>query len=114
MDDCMFCRIIKGEIPSIKIYEDELVYAFEDINPQAPVHVLIIPKKHFASLNEMKKEDEQTVGHIFLIAAKIAEEKGIEKAGYRTVFNTNKSAGQVVFHLHAHLLGGRDFSWPPG
>jgi len=110
----MFCRIIKGEIPSVKVYEDDTVYAFEDINPQAPVHVLIIPKKHFASLNEMQDEDEQVVGHIFKTAAEIAKTKGINESGYRTVFNTNKDAGQVVFHLHAHLLGGRSFSWPPG
>lgn len=112
--DCLFCKMVKGEIDTKKVYEDEKIFAFEDINPQAPVHILIIPKKHFASLNEMEEVDKELVGHMFFTAAKIAKEKDIAESGYRTVFNTNKGAGQAVFHLHMHLLGGRQLSWPPG
>lgn len=114
MSDCLFCKIIKGEINSKKVYEDKNVFAFEDINPQAPIHILIVPKKHISSLNDLNEEDKEIVGDIFLAAKKIAKEKNIDKSGYRTVFNTGPDAGQAVFHLHLHLLGGRKFSWPAG
>lgn len=104
--DCIFCRIIKGEIPSIKVYEDETVYAFKDINPMAPVHVLIIPKVHIASINEVTAENSAVIAHIYEIAAKLAKELGISESGYRVVSNCGADAGQTVFHLHFHLLGG--------
>jgi histidine triad (HIT) family protein len=110
---CLFCRILRGEIPSKKVYEDENVFAFEDINPQAPTHVLIIPKKHFAGLKEARVEDAELIGQCHLVAAEIARERKIEH-GYRTVLNVGPGAGQSVFHLHVHLLGGRHLSWPPG
>ena len=113
MSDCLFCRIPKKEIPSKAVYEDEQVYAFEDINPAAPVHVLIIPKKHISTLNDISDGDKELAGHLLFVAGKIAKEKGFAEAGYRTVFNVNKDGGQVVFHLHLHLLGGRLFKWPP-
>jgi len=112
--DCLFCKIINKEIQAKTVYEDEKVLAFEDINPQAPIHILIIPKKHFANLNEMTEDDKEVVGHMFLVAGRIAKEKGVSENGYRAVFNTNKDAGQEVFHIHMHLLGGRKFAWPPG
>ncbi|MCX8094271.1 MAG: histidine triad nucleotide-binding protein [Candidatus Goldbacteria bacterium] len=114
MQDCLFCKIIKGEIKSKKVFENESVFAFEDINPTAPIHILIVPKKHFASLNEMTPQDKDIVGEIFLAAKNIAKEKNIDKSGYRTVFNTGPDAGQAVHHIHLHLLGGRKFSWPAG
>lgn len=114
MDDCLFCKIIKGEIKSTKVFENETVFAFEDINPKAPVHILIVPKRHIASLNEITSEDKEILGEILLAAKNIAKEKNIEKSGYRTVFNTGPDAGQAVFHIHLHLLGGRKFSWPAG
>ena len=104
--DCIFCRIIKGEIPSTKVYEDETVYAFKDINPMAPVHVLIIPKVHIASINEVTAENRAVIAHIYEIAAKLAKELGISESGYRVVSNCGADAGQTVFHLHFHLLGG--------
>ncbi len=104
--DCIFCRIIKGEIPSTKVYEDETVYAFKDINPMAPVHVLIIPKVHIASINEVTAENSAVIAHIYEIAAKLAKELGISESGYRVVSNCGADAGQTVFHLHFHLLGG--------
>lgn len=112
--DCLFCKIISGEIPSDKVYEDELVYAFNDISPTAPTHVLIIPKKHIATLNDITEDDEKIIGHIYSVARKIAKEKGISHDGYRIVSNCNKNAGQTVFHIHFHLLGGREFGWPAG
>lgn len=111
--DCLFCRILRGEIPSKKVYEDEHVLAFEDISPKAPTHVLIIPKKHFAGLKEAQAEDAEVIGRCHLAAAEIARQRGIEQ-GYRTVLNVGPGAGQSVFHLHVHLLGGRHLSWPPG
>ena len=111
--DCLFCKIIAGQIPSKKVYEDERAYAFEDINPQAPTHVLIIPKRHVAGLKEAQAEDAEIIGYCHLVAAKLARERGIED-GYRTVFNVGPHAGQSVFHLHLHLLGGRSLKWPPG
>lgn len=113
-DDCLFCKIIAGEIPSTKVYEDALCYAFDDINPQAPVHVQIIPRKHIATINELAAEDEPMVGHLVTVAAKIAKERGVAESGYRTLFNCNRSAGQSVFHIHLHLIGGRSLGWPPG
>ena len=112
--DCLFCKIINKDIKSKEVYEDDKVFAFEDINPQAPLHVLIVPRKHFANLNDMKEEDEGLVGHMLSTAAKIAKEKGVAEKGYRTVFNTNSDAGQEVFHIHLHVLGGRKMTWPPG
>jgi histidine triad (HIT) family protein len=110
---CLFCRIIRGEIPSKKVYEDADVFAFEDINPQAPTHVLVIPKRHFAGLKEAQHEDAELIGRCHLVAAQIARQRKIEN-GYRTVLNVGAGAGQSVFHLHVHLLGGRSLSWPPG
>ena len=111
--DCLFCRILRGEVPSKKIYEDERVYAFEDINPQAPTHVLIVPRKHIRGLKEATAEDAELIGHCHLVAAQIGRQRGIEE-GYRTVFNVGPRSGQSVFHLHLHLLGGRSLHWPPG
>ena len=113
MADCLFCRIIRGEVPSRKVYEDELVYAFEDLNPQGPTHVLVIPKKHISGLKEAVAEDAELVGRCHLAAAQIARERSIED-GYRTVLNVGPRAGQSVFHLHVHLIGGRSLQWPPG
>ena len=113
MSACLFCRILRGEIPSKKVYEDERAYAFEDINPQAPTHILIIPKKHVVGLKEAGPEDAELLGYCQLVAARIARERKIED-GYRTVFNVGPRAGQSVFHLHLHLLGGRNLGWPPG
>ena len=112
--DCLFCKIIKGEIPSSKVYEDELIYAFRDIEPQAPVHILIIPKVHIASANELNEENSAIVGHIFNVAAKIAKSEGIAEGGYRIVNNCGADGGQTVGHLHFHMLGGRSLAWPPG
>jgi len=113
MPDCIFCRIIRGEAPAKKVYEDERAFVFEDINPQAPTHVLIIPKKHIVGLKEAQAEDAEIIGYLHLMAAQIARQRGIE-GGYRTVFNVGPRAGQSVFHLHLHLLGGRSLRWPPG
>ena len=112
--DCLFCKIIKGEIPSAKVYEDDKVYAFRDIEPQAPVHILIIPKEHIASANELTEENASIVGHIFAVAAKIAKEEGIAEGGYRIVNNCGQDGGQTVGHLHFHMLGARSLAWPPG
>ncbi len=111
-DDCLFCRIVRREIPAQLVFEDEHVVAFRDINPQAPVHVVIVPREHVASLNDVT--DAALVGRLSLAAAKIALAEGVADSGYRTVINTNRDAGQTVFHLHLHLLGGRHLSWPPG
>jgi len=113
LNDCLFCRIIRGEIPSKKVYEDDHTYAFEDINPQAPTHVLVVPKKHLRGLKEAIAQDAETIGHCQLAAASIARQRAIED-GYRTVLNVGPRAGQSVFHLHVHLLGGRNLQWPPG
>jgi histidine triad (HIT) family protein len=110
---CLFCRILRGEIPSKKVYEDEHVYAFEDIDPKAPTHILVIPKKHFAGLKEAQAEDAELIGRCHLAAAEIARQRKIEQ-GYRTVLNVGPGAGQSVFHLHVHLVGGRQLGWPPG
>ena len=114
MTDCLFCKIIEREIPASIVYEDERVLAFNDINPQAPTHVLVVPKRHIATLNDVASGDDQIVGEVIRRAAAIAKERGISAGGYRTVFNTNREAGQTVFHIHLHLLGGRPMHWPPG
>ncbi|MEE0981013.1 MAG: histidine triad nucleotide-binding protein [Acutalibacteraceae bacterium] len=111
--DCLFCKIINGDIPSAKVYEDETVFAFRDIEPQAPVHILIIPKQHIKSVTEITPENSAVVAHIFEVAAKIAEDEGLTD-GYRIVNNCGDSAGQTVKHLHFHLMGGREFTWPAG
>ena len=111
--DCLFCRIVRGDIPSKKVYEDEDVFAFEDIQPQAPTHVLIVPKTHFPGLKEAGGEHAELIGRCHLAAAQIARQRNIEQ-GYRTVLNVGPDAGQSVFHLHVHLLGGRSLGWPPG
>ena len=111
--DCIFCKIVSGEIPSTKVYEDDTVVAFNDLSPQAPVHVLIIPKEHIASCDEVTDENSAVVGHIFAVAAKIAKEKGLTN-GYRVVNNCGEEGGQTVHHLHFHLMGGRQFTWPAG
>jgi len=112
--DCLFCKIISGDIPSNKIYEDKDVYAFHDINPAAPSHVLIIPKKHLHDITEAKDQDTELIGKLVLRANTIAEEIGLTENGFRYVINTGSDGGQTVFHLHLHLLGGRPMSWPPG
>ena len=111
---CLFCKIIAGEVPSKKVYEDDQLYAFEDINPQAPLHALIVPRRHIATLNDLTKQDDELVGSMLRRAAVIAKERGFDSSGYRTVFNCNSAAGQTVFHIHLHVLGGRSLSWPPG
>ena len=111
--NCLFCRILRGEIPAKKVHEDDHVFAFEDVNPQAPTHVLIIPKRHFAGLKEAQAADAELIGRCHLAAAHIAHQRNIEN-GYRTVLNIGPGAGQSVFHLHVHLLGGRPLTWPPG
>ena len=109
MEDCLFCKIIKGEIPSTKVYEDDEILAFKDINPAAPIHILVIPKKHIESLAHMQKEDEAIVGKIYGVINKIAEEKGFKDNGYRVIVNCGKDAGQEVMHLHFHVLAGAKF-----
>ena len=114
MTDCLFCKIANRDIPASIVYEDARVLAFSDIDPQAPTHVLVIPKRHIASLNEIGVEDDQLLGELVRRAAAIAKERGLSAGGFRAVFNTNRDAGQTVFHLHLHLLGGRSMTWPPG
>ena len=114
MADCLFCKIIGGQIPGAIVYQDDRLVAFKDVNPQAPMHVLIVPRRHIASLNELSGEDDALVGEMIRRAAALAKEHGHSQRGYRTVFNCNADAGQTVFHIHLHVLGGRAFSWPPG
>ena len=114
MSDCLFCRIARAEIPVRKVHEDAELLAFEDIDPQAPVHVLVIPKRHVATLNDLAPEDDALVGRLVRTAARIAKERGIDERGWRLVANVNGEGGQVVFHVHAHVLGGRGMGWPPG
>lgn len=113
MDDCLFCKIIDGKIPAKKVTEDDRAFAFRDINPQAPTHVLVVPKKHIASLDVLDDGDAALVGHLHVVARKIAADEGL-KDGWRVVFNTGRNAGQTVFHIHLHVLGGRPLGWPPG
>jgi histidine triad (HIT) family protein len=114
MPDCLFCRIIRREIPATIVSENDRVIAFNDINPQGPTHVLVIPKRHISSLNDLTAGDDELVGEMIRSAASIAADRGIAMSGYRTVFNTNSDAGQEVFHIHLHLIGGRSLAWPPG
>ena len=114
MNDCLFCKIISGEIDSDKVYEDQYVYAFRDINPQAPVHILIIPKKHIESIHEVSDSDKPYMDAVISAIQQIASDNGLDSDGYRIVTNHGTRAGQSVFHLHFHLLGGRDLQWPPG
>jgi histidine triad (HIT) family protein len=114
MDNCIFCKIAAGEIPADIVYEDETVVAFRDLNPQAPTHILVIPRKHVATLNDVGADDERLVGRMYGAVREIAVAQGIDEPGYRTVINCNDAGGQVVFHVHLHLLGGRRMRWPPG
>jgi len=114
MIDCLFCKIIAGDIPSDKVYEDDDVYAFKDITPVAPLHILVIPKKHISTLNDLEEQDELVMGKLLFATKKIAKQEGYTEEGYRTVINCGEQAGQTVFHIHLHLLAGRDLSWPPG
>lgn len=114
MSDCLFCRIIAGEIPATKLFEDDRMIAFNDITPQAPLHALVVPRKHIATLNDLEPDDEKLVGAMTRRAALIAAAHGYAASGYRTVFNCNKDAGQAVFHIHLHVLAGRSLAWPPG
>lgn len=112
--DCLFCKIISGEIPSTEVYRDEEIFAFEDINPAAPTHILVIPVKHIQDISSATIEDRETLGKLLLVANQIAEDKGLTKDGFRYVINTGAYGGQTVFHLHLHILGGRSLGWPPG
>ncbi len=112
--DCLFCKIVAGELPAQVIYQDDLVVAFDDINPQAPQHKLIIPKRHISTLNELQTEDNELMGHMVQTAKTLAKKLNIAKEGYRLVMNCNSGGGQLVFHIHLHLLGGRQMVWPPG
>lgn len=112
--DCLFCKIRDGVIPAKIVYRDDVCLGFDDINPQAPTHVIVIPKTHIATINDITTENRETVGHLFVAAAKIAKERGHSENGYRVVMNCNRDAGQTVFHIHLHVLGGRQFGWPPG
>lgn len=114
MEDCLFCKIVSGDIPSTKVYEDGKVYAFLDIEPQAPVHIIIVPKEHISSGNEITSDNSAVIAHIFEVAAKLAKEKGFAENGWRIVNNCGKDGGQTVGHLHFHLLAGRNLQWPPG
>ncbi len=114
MEGCLFCRIIDGEIPAKKVYEDDRIIVIEDIAPVAPTHLLLIPRKHFVNTLDMDQEDNPLIGHLFHVAASIARERNIADKGFRIVNNNNAGAGQSVFHIHFHLLGGRNFNWPPG
>jgi histidine triad (HIT) family protein len=111
---CLFCRIVAGEIPARKVYEDDQLVAFDDINPQAPMHVLVIPKAHISTANDLTDAQDSLVGSMVRRAAAIAKERGYDGSGFRTVVNCNAQAGQTVFHLHLHVLGGRAMAWPPG
>ena len=114
MAECIFCQIVEGAIPTKKIYEDEQVIAFDDINPQARVHILVIPKRHVVSLDDTEDTDAALLGKLMVVCAKMARERGLAESGYRVVTNIGREAGQTVFHLHLHVLGGRSFTWPPG
>lgn len=114
MENCVFCKIINGDIPSQKVYEDDMVYAFRDINPEAPTHILVIPKSHIRNINEIDKGNSHIVAHIFEVINKLTVEEGLDKDGYRVVSNCGKFGGQTVDHIHFHVLGGRNLSWPPG
>ena len=112
MESCLFCRIIRGELPSQTVHKDDLVVAFKDIHPQAPVHVLVVPRKHIATLNDVQEADKDLIAHMFQTAKTIAKQSGVDEKGYRAVFNVSAEAGQTVYHLHLHIIGGRRLSWP--
>ena len=114
MSDCLFCKIVSGEIPCDKIYENDKLIAFRDIDPKAPTHILVIPKKHIRSINELEISDQNLAGELLLAAKEIASIENIESSGYRTIFNTNSDGGQTVYHIHMHVMGGRQLHWPPG
>lgn len=114
MDGCIFCKIISGQIPATKVFEDDLVVAIEDIAPVAPVHLLIIPRQHIVNSLDLQPENNALIGHVFHVAARLAKERGVADKGFRIVNNNNADAGQSVFHIHFHLLAGRHFNWPPG
>ncbi len=114
MSDCLFCKIRDGLIPAKVVYKDDQCLAFEDINPQAPMHVLVIPHKHIPTINDITVDDREIVGELFRVASKLAQERGYAQSGYRTVMNCQRDAGQTVFHLHLHVLAGRPLTWPPG
>jgi histidine triad (HIT) family protein len=114
MSECLFCKIVKRELNTEILYEDDQVLAFKDIDPQAPIHLLIIPKKHIPTLLELQEKDKELVGHIYQVATQLAREYGIAEDGFRVVSNCNKQGGQSVYHIHFHLLGGRSMQWPPG
>lgn len=114
MADCLFCKIVSGQIPATLIYQDDRVVAFKDINPQAPMHLLVIPRRHIATLNDLDAADDSLLGRMHRVAAELARVRGIAEDGYRVVVNCNAGAGQSVFHLHLHVLGGRSMTWPPG
>lgn len=114
MTDCLFCKIRDGEIPCEKVFENDSVIAFKDVNPQAPIHILIVPKKHISTVNDLNARDKDVPGQMFLAAKQIAADAGIAEEGYRLVMNCNAKAGQTVFHIHMHLIGGRVMTWPPG
>ena len=114
MSDCLFCKIIAGDIPSAKVFENDHIVAFRDIQPQAPTHILIIPRKHIPTTNDLTIADQSLIGEMVTVAKDIASSEGLSEAGYRLVFNCNKDGGQAVYHIHLHLLGGRKLKWPPG
>ncbi len=114
MPDCLFCKIVEKKIPARVVHEDSETLAFEDIDPQAPTHLLVVPKKHIATLNDVTAEDEALMGKLFTIAARLAKERGIADRGWRALVNVNHDAHQLVFHVNLHVLGGRSFGWPPG
>ncbi|MGQ4878810.1 histidine triad nucleotide-binding protein [Billgrantia sp. LNSP4103-1] len=114
MQDCLFCKIVKRDVPADIVYEDDEVLAFNDINPQAPTHILVIPKQHIATLNDIEENDQALVGRLPYVAARLAEERDFADEGYRVVMNCNDQGGQTVYHIHMHLMGGRRFTWPAG
>ena len=114
MSDCLFCKILDGEIPCDKVYENEHVIVFRDVNPQAPTHVLVIPRNHISTVNDLTEDNKNIVGEMMLAAQHVAKLEGIDEAGYRLIMNCNEGAGQTVFHIHLHVLGGRALNWPPG
>jgi|TARA_B100001142_G_C14139833_1_gene580233 histidine triad (HIT) family protein len=113
-EDCLFCKLISGEIPATEVYRDDDIFAFEDINPIAPTHILVIPIKHLSDIKSANEDDQELIGKMLLIANQIATEKGLAEDGFRYVINTGKNGGQTVYHLHLHIIGGRSLSWPPG
>lgn len=114
MNDCIFCKIVAGEAPSEMLYQDEQVSAFRDVHPVAPTHVLVVPNKHISSVNEVSAEDESLLGHLFIVAKQVAQIEGVDKPGYRLIVNTGRHAGQIVFHLHMHVIGGQRMRHPMG